>query len=124
MPSQHRLASTHAALLLLLIPFNGLISRKIWVSWYLKDKTSLDLNEARDDEILECSGISWTICKQFAPRSRQITTTSPHHSIFTGQMHFPTSNHHCQSTKACSTKSVGIDYYTANSANSQLLIST
>jgi len=50
MPSQHRLALTHAALLLLLIPFNGLISRKIWVSWYLKDKTSLNLNEARDDE--------------------------------------------------------------------------
>ena len=33
-----------------------------------------------------CSGISWTICKQSAPRSRQITTPTPHHSIFTGQM--------------------------------------
>ena len=32
------------------------------------------------------SGISWTICKQSAPRSRQITTPTPHHSIFTGQM--------------------------------------
>ena len=28
------------------------------------------------------SGISWTICKQSAPRSRQITTSTPHHSIF------------------------------------------
>jgi len=31
------------------------------------------------------SGISWTICKQSAPRSRQITTPTPHHSIFTGR---------------------------------------
>ena len=28
------------------------------------------------------SGISWTICKQSAPRSRQITTPTPRHSIF------------------------------------------
>jgi len=28
------------------------------------------------------SGISWTICKSFAPRSRQITTPIPHHSVF------------------------------------------
>ena len=28
------------------------------------------------------SGISWTICKSFAPCSRQITTPGPHHSIF------------------------------------------
>ena len=34
------------------------------------------------------SGISWTICKQSAPRSRKITTTTPHHSIFTDQMLF------------------------------------
>ena len=34
------------------------------------------------------SGISWTISKQSAPRSRQITTTTPHQSIFTGQMLF------------------------------------
>ena len=30
---------------------------------------------------LGCSGISWTICKQCAPCSRQITTSTPHHSI-------------------------------------------
>ena len=29
-----------------------------------------------------CSGISWTICKQSAPRSRQITTPTPHHSFY------------------------------------------
>jgi len=34
------------------------------------------------------SGISWTICKQSAPRSRQITTPTPHHSSFTGRMLF------------------------------------
>jgi len=32
--------------------------------------------------VLGCSGISWTICKQYVPRSRQITTPTPHHSIF------------------------------------------
>jgi len=37
--------------LLLLHPFNGLFSRTTWVSWYQKDKTSLDLNEARDDGV-------------------------------------------------------------------------
>ena len=45
------------------------------------------------------SGISWTICKQSAPRSRQITTPTLHHSIFTGRMLFLTPNQQCQSTK-------------------------
>ena len=45
------------------------------------------------------SGISWTICKQSAPRSRQITTSTPHHSIFTGRMLFLTPNQQCQSTE-------------------------
>ena len=39
-------------LLLLLHPFNGLFSRTTWVSRYQKGKTSLDLNEARDDRVL------------------------------------------------------------------------
>ena len=30
---------------------------------------------------MSCSGISWAICKS-APRSRQITTPAPHHSVF------------------------------------------
>jgi len=38
-------------------PFNGLFSRTTWVSWYQKGKTSLDLNDARDDGVLGCSGI-------------------------------------------------------------------
>ena len=45
------------------------------VSRYQKGKTNLDFIGARD------SGISWAICKS-APRSRQITTPVPHHSVF------------------------------------------
>ena len=49
------------------------------VSRHQKGKTILDFNEARDDR--EGSGISWIICKSFAPYSRQITMPSPHRSI-------------------------------------------
>jgi len=37
--------------LLLLILFNGLFSRITWASGHQKGKTSLDLNEARDDGV-------------------------------------------------------------------------
>jgi len=78
------------ALLLLLHPFNGLVSRITWVSRYQKGKTSLglDLNEARDDGVLGSSDISWTICKQAAPCSRQITTPTPHHSFLQARCSF------------------------------------
>ena len=46
---------------LLLHSFNGPFSKTTWVSRYRKNKTSLDLNEARDDGVCGCSGISWTI---------------------------------------------------------------
>jgi len=36
---------------LLIHPFNGLYSRTTWVNWYQKGKTSLDLNEARDEVV-------------------------------------------------------------------------
>jgi len=45
------------------------------------------------------SGISWTIHKQSAPCSRQITTPTPRHSMFTGRMLFLTPNQQCQSTE-------------------------
>jgi len=45
------------------------------------------------------SGISWTICKQPAPRSRQITTSTPHQSISTGWMLLLMPNQQCQSTE-------------------------
>ena len=32
-------------------------------------------------KIVSGSGISWAVCKS-APRSRQITTPAPHHSVF------------------------------------------
>ena len=39
-------------------------------------------------ETLSGSGISWAICKS-APRSRQITTPAPHHSVFYRPDAFP-----------------------------------
>ena len=47
------------------------------------------------------SGISWAICKS-APRSRQITTPTPHHSVFTGRMPFLPPNQQRQSTEGTS----------------------
>jgi len=69
---------------LLLDSLNGLFSRTTWVRRYQKGKNGLNLNEAKDNGVLGCSGINCTIWKQYAPRSRQITTPTPHHSIFTG----------------------------------------
>jgi len=41
----------------------GIFSRSICINWYQKGKIILDLNEAKNDGISGCSGISWTICK-------------------------------------------------------------
>jgi len=49
------------------------------------------------------SGVSWTICKLSAPRSRQITTPTPHHSVFTGQMLFLMPSQQHQSTEVLET---------------------
>ena len=67
-------------LLLLLQPFYGpwTLSGTTQLSRYQKGKTSLDLLE---QEIVSGSGISWAICKS-APRPRQITTPTSHHSVF------------------------------------------
>jgi len=79
-------------------PFNGLFSRTTWVSRYQKGKMSLDLTDARDDGGgCDGSGISWTICKQSAPRFRQIITPTPHHSVFTGRILFLAPNQECPS---------------------------
>jgi len=43
-------------------PFNGLFSRTTWLSRYHKGKTSLDINEARNNGVLGCSGNMQTIC--------------------------------------------------------------
>ena len=57
-------------------PFNGPLSRTARVGRYQKGKTSLDFTEARDSEW------QWHRLDQSAPRSRQITTPTPHHSVF------------------------------------------
>jgi len=85
-------------------PFNGFFSRTTWISRYQKSKTSLNLHETRDVGVLGCSGISWTICKQSASRSRQITTSTPHRSIFIGQLLFLMPNQQCESSEGTSTE--------------------
>ena len=47
-----------------------------------------------------CSGICWTTCRQSARRTRQITTPTPRHSIFTDRVLrlFLTPNQQCQIT--------------------------
>jgi len=55
--------------------------RTTWVSQYQKGKTSLDLNEARDDGSRDGSGISWT-CTSLQTDNHTNT------SIFTGRMLF------------------------------------
>ena len=65
------------------------------MSQYQKGKTNQDFTEARDSEW------QWHqlgICKS-APRSRQITTPAPHHSVFTGRMPFLPPNQQHQSTE-------------------------
>jgi len=83
---------------LLLHAFKSLFSRTSWVSQYQKGKTSLDLNKTRDDAVLGSTGISWTMCKQSAPHSRQPDLTL-HHWIFTGWVVFLTPSQQCQSTE-------------------------
>jgi len=60
-------------------PLNGPFSGTTQVSPYQKGKTNLDFTVARDSEW------QWhqlgIVCKS-APRSRQITTPAPHHSVF------------------------------------------
>ena len=84
-------------LLLLLHPFNGLFSRTTWVSRHQIAKSFWIL--LQQEMMGGGSGISWTICKSFAPRSRQITMPVPHHSVFTGWMLFLPPNQQCQSTE-------------------------
>ena len=73
-------------------PFNGPLLGTTRVSQYQKGRTSLEL------ATVSGSCISWAICKS-APRSRQITTPAPHHSVFTGRMPFLPPNQQLQSTE-------------------------
>jgi len=85
--------------ILLLRQFNGLFPKTTCVSRYQKGKTSLDLNEARQNGVL-----GWqrhqldhmqTICTSF--RTDNHTNTSSLN--FTDRMLFLTSNQQCQSTE-------------------------
>jgi len=67
--------------LLLLHPFNGLLSRTAWISRHQK-------GFYWSKRWWSGSGITWTICKSFTPCCAQITTPIPRHSVFTGQMPF------------------------------------
>ena len=76
--------------------FNGLLSRTTWVGRYQKDKPFWILLKQR---WWGGSGISQTVCKSFAPCSRQITMPAPHHSSFYGPdalpVAQPTASKHC-----------------------------
>jgi len=63
------------------------------VSQYQKGKTNLDFTEVRDSEW------KWHQLGKSAPRSRQITTPAPHHSVFIGRMTFLPPNQQRQSTE-------------------------
>jgi len=63
----------------LLHPFNGLVFRTTWVSQHQKGKPFWVLMK---QEMMGGSGISWTICKSFAPHSRPVTMPVPHHLVF------------------------------------------
>ena len=78
-------------------PFNGLFSRKTWISRYHKGKTSLDLYDSRDDGVL---GWWWhqvdhmqTICTSL--QADKHTNTSS----VTGRVLFPATSQQCQSTE-------------------------
>jgi len=94
---------------LLLHPFNGLLSRTTWVSRYQKGKTCLDLNEAKDDGVLE---LQWhqldhmqTICSLLQTDNH---TNAPSVNFFTVWMLFLTPNQQCQSTEGKTYKHTNI----------------
>ena len=77
-PNTRTHARTHAHTHTNTQPFNGPFSGTTQVSRYQKGKPIWILLK---QETVSGSGIRWAICKS-APRSRQITTPAPHHSVF------------------------------------------
>jgi len=94
-------------------PFNGLFSGTTWVSQYQEGKTSVDLNEARDDGGFEVAVTSAGPYANSLHTSRQITTPSPHHSISTGRMLFFMPNQQYQSTEGRITAWISFDNLSA-----------
>ena len=101
--------------------FTSIFSRTTWVSQHQKGKNQSGFKWGKRWGVLRWQWfISWTICKQSAPRSRQVTTPTRHHSIFTGRMLFLTPSQQCQSTEGkFSTISGGIKK--VEQANADLL---
>jgi len=62
-------------------PFNGLFCRTTWLSWHQRLNQS-EFSWSKRWWGGSGSGISWTLRKSFAPRSRQITASASHHSVF------------------------------------------
>ena len=85
--STHTHTHTHTRL-------TAFFSRTTWVSRHQKGKPFWILLK---QEMM--GGISWTICKSFAPHSRQITMPVPIIQFFTDRMLFLflTPNQQCQS---------------------------
>ena len=89
-------ANSNKRLLTTLHLFNGLFSRTTWVTHHQKGKPFWVFMKQ------EMMGRQWhqlDHMQSFAPRSRQITTPVPHHSVFTGRMLFLSPNQQCQSTE-------------------------
>jgi len=85
-------------------PFNGPFSGTTRLGRYQKGQTSLDFNEARDSE---WQWHQMAIYKS-APRSRQITTPAPHHSVFyIGRMPFLPPNQQRQSSEGTNVEQCG-----------------
>ena len=96
--SQHQRDASTRLLQLILYTFNGLFSRTTWASRYQTGKASLDLNEARYDGVSGWQLHQLDHKQKNASRSRQMTISTPHHSISTGRMLFLTPNQQCLST--------------------------
>ena len=84
-------------------------TRLSWVSRYQKGKTSLDFSKARDYRVLGFSGISWAICKQSAPRSRQ---TDNHTNTSSLDFYRPDALPDAQTCQSTEGKRIGISTHT------------
>ena len=70
-----------------------------WTSWISRHQKGKPFWIYWSKRRWDGSGTICTICKSFAPHSRQITTPVPHLSVFTGQMPFLPPNQQFQSTE-------------------------
>jgi len=84
---RHYLIATVCLILILRVPSTNLfLSALLVIVTFLMHTTSHSATHSLlfsfSTLYSNCSGISWTMCKSFSPRSRQITTPAPHHPFF------------------------------------------